>query len=75
MYHTLLITGFVTGLTRDIQHNSQKKKTKGQTTINKTQHEIKDRVTGNPLITGGELRCSGGETLVTPVVLIQLQTQ
>ena len=35
------------------------KGTKGQTTIYKTKHRKKDRVTRTPLKTGVELRCSG----------------
>ena len=44
------------------QHNGQKKSTKGQKTIYKTYfciYKTKDRVTRTPLITGGDLSCSG----------------
>jgi len=41
------------------KHNGQKKSTKVQTTIYKTYTKTKARVTGTPLKTGGELRCSG----------------
>jgi hypothetical protein len=39
------------------QHNGQKKKYKQRST--KHTYKYKDRVTGTPLQTGGELRCSG----------------
>ena len=59
------------------QHNDQKKKDKQRST--KHTHKTKDRVTRTPLKTGGELRCSGRVAvpapLVTPVVLIYLQTR
>ena len=42
------------------QNNGQMKSTKGQTTIYKTYtYKTKERVTRNPLKTGGELMCSG----------------
>jgi hypothetical protein len=59
------------------QHNGQKKKYKQRST--KHTHKTKDLVTRTPLKTGGELRCSGRVAvpapLVTPVVLIYLQTR
>jgi hypothetical protein len=41
----------------DRQHNDQQKKYKQQST--KHTHKTKDRLTRNPLKSGGELRCSG----------------
>ena len=38
---------------------AKRKRTKGQTTINKVYKKTKDRVTRTPLKTGGELKCSG----------------
>ena len=38
---------------------AKRKSTKGQTRSTKHTHKTKDRVTRTPLITGGELRCSG----------------
>jgi len=37
---------------------TNRKGTKGQTTITKHKHNTKDRVTRTPLKTGGELMCS-----------------
>jgi len=44
---------------KDRQHNGQKKKAKGQTTIIKTLQWKLDWVTQTQLKTGGELMCSG----------------
>ena len=42
------------------QHNGQKKKVqKDKQRSSKSTHKIKDRVTRTPLITGGDLKCSG----------------
>ena len=38
---------------------TKRKNTKGQTTIHKTSHKTKDRVTRTPLKIGDELGCSG----------------
>jgi hypothetical protein len=42
-------------LNKNIQHNGQKEKQRSR----KYMHKTKDRLTRNPLKTGGELRCSG----------------